>query len=461
MNRIQNESIMSSCTETTDGWTCENTFERKQVNGWLDPGSPMFYNENGDSVVMQLPSLQNDNLTYPQIQRTTYNASYTTTNCLTSGKQAVTEILAWDEETKTVYFMATKENLPGSRHLYKVDDQGLGDMLCLTCDLQILNGKNCEYNDVTINSENTMYVHTCLGKEIPEVHLRNLSDGKIIYTLEDNVLLKENLKDKVLPNQEYKNILIDAEKGFNASVKITYPTNMIEGKKYPLLIDVYGGPGSQKVDYRWSVGWCEYLATTRNFVYASIDGRGTGFQSDEYKFLIYRNMGTLEMVDQIEVARKIITDHDFIDPGKVAIWGWSYGGFATAMTLEADVGPNSVFSCGISVAPVTSWLLYDSIYTERYMGLPSDNIGGYNNSVINGIENLRNKSLMLNHGVADDNVHFQHSMLLTSAMEKADIQFVQNSYPDENHSLEHVKRFLYHAMNDFWADCFALDEKTL
>ena len=88
-------------------------------------------------------------------------------------------------------------------------------------------------------------------QEIPEVHLRNLSDGKIIYTLEDNVLLKENLKDKVLPNQEYKNILIDAEKGFNASVKITYPTNMIEGKKYPLLIDVYGGPGSQKVDYRY------------------------------------------------------------------------------------------------------------------------------------------------------------------------------------------------------------------
>jgi len=272
--------------------------------------------------------------------------------------------------------------------------------------------------------------------------------------------LKENLKDKVLPTREYKNVLVDAEKSLYAPVKISYPTNRIEGEKYPLLIDVYGGPGSQNVDYRWSVGWGEYLATTRNFVYASIDGRGTGFQSDEYKFLVYRNMGTLEMVDQIEVARKITEENDFIDPGKVAIWGWSYGGFATAMTLEADVGPNPVFSCGVSVAPVTSWLLYDSIYTERYMGHPSDNVEGYNNSVINGIENLRTKSWMLNHGVADDNVHFQHSMLLTSAMERADIQFVQHSYPDENHSLTHVRRFLYHAMNDFWTDCFSLDEKN-
>merc|ERR1712127_902142 len=111
------------------------------------------------------------------------------------------------------------------------------------------------------------------------------------------------------------------------------------------------------------------------------------------------------MQDQIEVTRKLIDQNPNLDPNRAAIWGWSYGGFATAMTLEQDIGPQPVFSCGISVAPVTSWLLYDSIYTERYMATPQENQGGYNNSVISGMEGLRNKTWMLNHEVADDNVH--------------------------------------------------------
>jgi len=150
----------------------------------------------------------------------------------------------------------------------------------------------------------------------------------------------------------------------------------------------------------------------------------------------------------------LVEQSPYLDPARVAIWGWSYGGFATAMTLERDGGPSPVYSCGISVAPVTSWLLYDSVYTERYMATPDENPDGYNNSLINGIEGLREKNWMLNHGVADDNVHFQHSMLLTKAMERADIQFTQHSYPDENHGLGGVSRFLYHAMDNFWRDCF-------
>ena len=183
----------------------------------------------------------------------------------------------------------------------------------------------------------------------------------------------------------------------------------------------------------------------------------------------------MEIQDQISVTRKLVNTYPFMDEKRTAIWGWSYGGFATAMTLEQDTGPDQVFSCGISVAPVSSWLLYDSIYTERYMALPQDNSAGYNNSVVAGwvvntrivciiqiifysIENLRNKTWMLNHGVADDNVHYQHSMLLTRALEQADIQFVQHSYPDENHSLGGVSRFLYHAMDDFWQKCFEIND---
>ena len=160
-------------------------------------------------------------------------------------------------------------------------------------------------------------------------------------------------------------------------------------------------PIFKMVSDSWAVGWGEYLVTSKNIIYASIDGRGTGFQSDEHLYQVklytltrifalihpvqvYRRLGSVEIQDQISVTRQLQSDYPYIDSEKTAIWGWSYGGFATAMTLEQDTGANPVFSCGISVAPVTSWLLYDSIYTERYMALPAENEAGYNNSVING-----------------------------------------------------------------------------
>eukprot|EP00091_Calanus_sinicus_P011343 TRINITY_DN25722_c0_g1_i1.p1 TRINITY_DN25722_c0_g1~~TRINITY_DN25722_c0_g1_i1.p1 ORF type:complete len:139 (+),score=27.64 TRINITY_DN25722_c0_g1_i1:28-417(+) len=127
------------------------------------------------------------------------------------------------------------------------------------------------------------------------------------------------------------------------------------------------------------------------------------------------------------------------------------------MALEKDMGPESLFKCGIAVAPVTSWLLYDSMYTERYMGLPKDNQEGYNQSAFSsgiGLNNLNSKKFMLVHGMADDNVHFQNSMLLTRALLLRRIDFVQHFFPDENHSLDNVYSYLHHAMEDFWEGCF-------
>jgi len=305
-------------------------------------------------------------------------------------------------------------------------------------------------NSIEPNWSFSHYIHTCLGQGLPEVMLRERAGNSITFPLETNVGLEERLGEKALPTRV--DTFIELDGGFRAPVKLLLPPHLEEGVQYPVLVYVYGGPGSQMVTDSWGVGWGDYLVTSRNVVYASIDGRGTGFQSNEHLFQVYRNLGTVEMVDQIEVTRKLLEQSSYLDPERAAIWGWSYGGFATAMTLEKDV--EEVFSCGISVAPVSSWLLYDSIYTERYMATPQENPEGYNNSVISGIEGLRGKTWMLNHGVADDNVHFQHSMLLTKALERADIQFLQHSYPDENHGLGGVSRFLYHAMDNFWEECF-------
>jgi dipeptidyl-peptidase-4 len=253
-----------------------------------------------------------------------------------------------------------------------------------------------------------------------------------------------------------QNFDIPVGNGFTAKARIWLPSNFNASKKYPLFVDVYGGPGSAKISDRYVVDWSISLVSDHEIIYAAIDGRGSGHQSDDYMFQINRRLGTYEIEDQIAGAKWLINNLNYIDPNRTAIWGWSYGGYATAMVMGTDKG--GVYKCGISVAPVTSWLFYDTIYTERYMGLPTmeDNYDAYNTSdVTHHIENFRNKKFFIVHGNADDNVHYQQSMILSRALERADILFRQQSYPDENHSLGGVRRHLYHSLEEFlFTECF-------
>jgi len=195
------------------------------------------------------------------------------------------------------------------------------------------------------------------------------------------------------------------------------------------------------------IEWGHTLSSSHNVIYASIDGRGSGRVSDSQMFAVYRSLGRYEVDDQISGAEFIAKNLPYVS--QIAIWGWSYGGYVTAMVLGRNY--NNVIKCGISVAPVTSWALYgraqklfnsllycrqlsyyrqfcmnvtDTIYTERYMGLPLENFGSYNLSdVTNYVENFRSKKFLLVHGNADDNVHYQQSMVLARALEKHDILF--------------------------------------
>jgi len=451
MNRIQNESIISECTDAGAIWFCSTLYMQVEEHGWIEIAPSPNYSNSDDSFLTILPDIQAaDGRHYKHVAKITGPSVV----FLTEGTFVVTKILAWDQVKGLVYFMGTDSLDPGSSHFYLVPDDGSKDSICITCTIQSIRGTICRRNSISLNSDFSYYVHGCSGPEVPSSVLRSLPDHQVIAILEDNQPLLDKLAEKLLPEVEYTNI--EVEGGFSAPVSMLLPPNLDPDLQYPVLVYVYGGPGSQMVSQSFSVGWGHYLASSKGVIYVSIDGRGTGFQSDEYLFQVYRNLGTVEMQDQIAVTRKLAEIYPYMDPARTAIWGWSYGGFATAMTLEQDIGEDPVFSCGISVAPVTSWLLYDSVYTERYMALPQENEAGYNNSVISGIENLKTKKWMLNHGVADDNVHFQHSMLLTKALERGDIQFEQHSYPDENHSLGGVRKFLYHAMDSFWEECFAL-----
>ena len=213
---------------------------------------------------------------------------------------------------------------------------------------------------------------------------------------------------------------------------LIYPKDFNPQKQYPVLMTQYSGPGSQEIANRYTTDWEETLARN-GYIIASCDARGTGFRGEEYKKVTYANLGHCEVEDQISFARHL-SRQEFVDASRIGIYGWSYGGF---MALGCALKGDGIFKMAIAVAPVTSWRYYDSIYTEIYNGLPQDNPAGYdNNSPINFADRLNlNTRLLIIHGTADDNVHFQNTMEMCRALNRAGKQYDMIVYPDQNHSM--------------------------
>uniref|UniRef100_A0A672VDH7 Fibroblast activation protein alpha n=1 Tax=Strigops habroptila TaxID=2489341 RepID=A0A672VDH7_STRHB len=240
--------------------------------------------------------------------------------------------------------------------------------------------------------------------------------------------------------------------------KMLLPPQFDRSKKYPLLIQVYGGPCSQNVKETFSISWITYLASKEGIIVILVDGRGTAYQGDKILHAVYRRLGVYEVEDQISAVKKFI-EMGFIDEKRIAIWGWSYGGYITSLALGSGSG---VFKCGMAVAPVSSWEYYASIYTERFMGLPveSDNLEHYKNSTVMArAKNFQNVEYLLIHGTADDNVHFQNSAQIAKALVNAQVDFQAMWYTDQNHGIPGLSsKHLYTHMTHFLKRCFSLSE---
>ena len=216
----------------------------------------------------------------------------------------------------------------------------------------------------------------------------------------------------------------------------------------------YGGPGTQTVSNKWSLGWDAYLASQRNFIVANIDVRGTGYQGSEFKQAVYGQLGRLEVADTLHVIRELVDNVKYIDRDRVCVWGWSYGGYVTGMVMAAG---SELVKCGIAVSPVTEWQHYDTAYTERYMGLPGhrDNWRGYTGASLTlASPGIRDSSLMVVHGSSDDNVHLEHTMSLSRHLITSQILFRQLIYPGQAHGLNGVLKHLYRSMEAFLDDVF-------
>lgn len=356
---------------------------------------------------------------------------------LTPGDFDVAGITGIDEKNKLVYYTAA-EKTPLERKLYAVSWDGKGK--------KVLTPEEGTHSVTAVAGFNYFLdKHSTLT--IPPVfYLRNAS-GKILRTMEDNHELVAKMSEYAMGKIAFKEITKGNGEKFNAWM-IT-PPDFDPNKKYPVLMYQYSGPGSQEVADRFPVGnyfWHQMLAQ-KGYIIFCADGTGTGFRGQEFKKKTYMRLGQLESDDQIAFAR-YLAEQPYVDKDRIGIWGWSYGGFMSSTCLFKG---NEVFKAAIAVAPVTNWRYYDNIYTERYMRQPKDNVTGYDDNAPEKMAGKLKGKFLLVHGTADDNVHFQNSVMLVDALIKANKEFDSEYYPNRNHGIGggNARPHLYKRMTDF------------
>ncbi|KAI9874625.1 MAG: hypothetical protein M1830_009540 [Pleopsidium flavum] len=366
---------------------------------------------------------------------------------LTSGTWEVVKApSAVDLNNNLVYFVATKES-PIQRHVYSVKLDG-SDLKSIT------DTKDQGYYGVSFSKGAGYALLTYDGPGIPWQRVISTPSNKDLYedVIEENVALTKLAAEHELPIQIYQNVTID---GYTLQVVERRPPHFNPKKQYPVLFHLYGGPGSQTVDKKFTVDFQAYVAANLGYVVVTIDGRGTGFIGRKARCIIRGNIGYYEARDQIETA-KIWAMKKYVDASRMAIWGWSYGGFMTLKTLEQDGG--RTFRYGMAVAPVTDWRFYDSVYTERYMHTPQHNLEGYNNSTISNMTALKdNVRFLFMHGVADDNVHMQNSLTLIDKLDLAGVEnYDVHVFPDSDHSIyfHNANKMVYDRLNSWLVNAF-------
>ena len=337
---------------------------------------------------------------------------------LTSGNFDVTDFCGYDLTKKIFYYQAAKKS-PLKREVYSLSADGKKDILLTEKD---------GTNGVLFNSDFQYYTNFFTNSTTPlQVIIKNIK-GKEIKTIEDNSALRNKLNEYILPSHEF--FTFKTSEGIELNGYMLKPSTFSTSKKYPVVMTQYSGPNSQEVTDSWLIDWNYFLAE-QGYIVVCVDPRGTAARGEEFKKCTYMQLGKLESDDQIEAA-KYLTTLPFVDKNNIAIWGWSHGGFMTALCLEKG---GDLFKAGVAVAPVTNWRFYDTVYTERFMRKPQENADGYDdNSPISHPEGIKGHLLII-HGTADDNVHIQNTFEFSEALVQAGIQFDMHIYTNRNHSI--------------------------
>jgi dipeptidyl-peptidase-4 len=363
-----------------------------------------------------------------------YNNNGVLQKQLTSGNYDVTDFLAVDPAARAVFYQAAEES-PLQRAIYRID---------MVRDAKTKLSANQGTNTATFSKNGKYFINGYTNAKTPRVTTVHDATGKELRTLEDNDKLKKSLAGLNLPVKEF--ITVKSADGRDLNAYIMKPSDFNPSRKYPLVMIQYSGPNSQTVKDSYSMDWTDYF-TTQGFIVAAVDGRGTGARGQDFRKCTYMNLGVYESDDQI-VAAKHFAALPYIDGSRMAIWGWSYGGYNVLMSMSRG---NGIFKAGVAIAPVTDWKFYDTVYTERFMRTPQQNASGYNNGSPIKLANKLEGNLLLIHGSADDNVHFQNTMDYAGALIDANKQFEMFVFTDKDHSIRgaSVRAYLFEKVIKF------------
>ncbi len=333
---------------------------------------------------------------------------------LTSGNEAVTNYYGHDATRNLHYYQRTAG--PLNRVVACVDAQGKETVL----------GHTSGNTSARFNSDFTYYTEVYSDAKTPTQYRLCKANGKAVRDLQ----LNEDYASKYVGTIPEREFFTFNSEGYDLNGYIIKPLDFDSSKKYPVIMSQYSGPGSQQVLNKWKVDWETWFAMN-GYVICCVDGRGTGGRGKEFESLIYLNLGKLETIDQTNAAHYMAAQ-PYVDASRIGIWGWSFGGYETLMAMSHK---NSIMAAGVSIAPVTSWKFYDTIYAERFMRTPQENPQGYEESApLNLVENLKGDVLIM-FGSADDNVHVINSMQYIAQLHAQGNQFDMMVYPNMNHSI--------------------------
>ena len=339
------------------------------------------------------------------------------------GDYEVSAVYGVDDQTGNVYYAS---------HQYGATDQRVfmtqanGKTVCLT--------DKAGWSSAVFSSDYKSFIHVWSNLNTPPVVTICNNIGKVVATLVDNKELREKLAKEQLGTREL--FTLTTSEGVKLNGWMVKPADFDTSKRYPVIMYQYNGPGSQQVKDAWNIGMynqgaiLEQYLCQQGFLCVCVDGRGTGGRGADFEKSTYLRLGELEARDQVETALWL-GKQSYVDKDRIAIWGWSYGGFNTLMSMSEG---RPVFRAGVAIAPVTSWRFYDSIYTERFMRTPKENPNGYDRNPISRASQLHG-ALLLCHGSADDNVHLRNTAEYTEALVQADKDFSQLVYTNRNHNI--------------------------
>ena len=353
-----------------------------------------------------------------------YNLNGQLVRQIVKDKFVVQSVYGYDEQTGDTYF-AARPNGPTDQQVMVAHANGKTEVL----------SQKAGVNNAVFSSNFKYFINTWSDLNHPVQYTLCQNNGKTLQTLIDNQELVQKLSDYDLGTKEL--FSFTTSEGVQLNGWMVKPKDFNPTKKYPVIMYQYGGPGNQQVLNQWGIGMngngaiLEQYLCQQGYLCVCVDNRGTGGRGAEFEKCTYLRLGELEARDQVETAIWL-GQQSYVDKDCIGIWGWSYGGWNTLMSMSEG---RPVFKAGVAIAPPTCWRFYDSIYTERYMRTPNENKAGYDE--VNPIARASqlHGALLLCHGLADDNVHYRNTAEYVEALVQADKDFRQLVYTNRNHSI--------------------------